>query len=266
VESHCWYIIESFNHICLPNKNLDGDYLTDFPSTLIQNRQFVKIPIITGANSDEGSSFSSHSVKTDAEIATWLKTWRSYNLSTTSINRLTSLYETYDYPPYLVDSKVHFPNTTAKWRKSGAIGGDIVMIAGRRKVARVWSSAKQNVFSMRFDTPAWNAKPSDGSKHSAEHPFTFQNITGLLGPMPEFKKHQDLSKAIGKAYINFVNGFDPNQPVGKESADPKLPPWPRYSDQAVNMVLNANNTHVERDDWRREGIDFINTIWRELLA
>jgi carboxylesterase type B len=252
--------------ICFSDKTVDGDYLTDFPSTLVQKGQFVKVPIITGANSDEGSSFSSHSVQSDSEIALWLKTWRSYNLSTKSINRLIDLYEEYDYPPYLVDRKVQFPNTSAKWRKSGAIGGDIVMIAGRRKVAQVWSAAKQNVFSMRFDTPAWNAKPSDGSKHSAELPFTFQNVTGILGPMPAFKNHQDLSNAIGKAYVNFVNGFDPNPPVGREGAGPTLPRWPSYLDQPVNMVLNANNTHIEKDDWRSEGIDFINTVWRELLA
>jgi carboxylesterase type B len=244
----------------------DGDYLTEFPSVLTQKGQLVKIPIIVGANSDEGSSFSTRSVKTDAELANWLKTWRAYKLSTTSIDRLISLYEKYDYPPYLVDSKVLFPGTGAKWRKSGGIGGDLVMVAGRRKVAQVWSAAKQSVWSMRFDTPAWDAKPSDGSKHGVEVVFSFQNMTGKLGPLPAFKKHQDLSKAIGKAYVNFVNRFDPNPPAGNEGASSTLPQWPRYLDKAVNMVLNANNTHVESDDWRKEGIDFINSISRELLA
>jgi carboxylesterase type B len=244
----------------------DGDYLTEFPSALTDKGQLVKIPIIVGANSDEGSSFSSRTVKTDAEIASWLQTWRSYKLTTPSIHRLIGLYDNYAYPPYLVDSRVHFPGTGAKWRKSGGIGGDLVMVAGRRKVAQVWSAAKQSVWSMRFDTPAWDAKPSDGSKHGVEVVFSFQNMTGNLGPMPEFKKYQDLSKAIGKAYVNFVNRFDPNPPTDNVGAGPSLPPWPRYMDKAVNMVLNANDTRVEGDDWRKEGIDFINSISRELLA
>ena len=32
------------------------------------------------------------------------------------------------------------------------------------------------------------------------------------------------------------------------------------------MVLNSNMTYVEDDTVRKEGIDFINTIDRELLA
>jgi len=32
------------------------------------------------------------------------------------------------------------------------------------------------------------------------------------------------------------------------------------------MVLNSNKTFVELDNFRKEGIDFINTIDRELLA
>jgi carboxylesterase type B len=246
--------------------SLDCDYLTEFPSALTAHRQFIKVPIIIGANSDEGVSFSAKQVKTDSDIAVWLKTWRSYNLSMRSIEKLVALYEDYDYPPYLVNRTVHFTSTGAKWRKSGAIGGDLVMVAQRRKVAQAWSSASGKAWSFRFDTPMWNATDADGTKHSSQVVFTLGNNTGLLGPLSQFQHYKTLSDQIVAAYVRFVNRFDPN-PGSDESRDhPRLPYWPSYGVDAQNMVLNANKTLLEKDDWRKEGIDFINGISRELLA
>jgi carboxylesterase type B len=131
-------------------------------------------------------------------------------------------------------------------------------------MAQFYTKAGQRVWSFRFDTPLWDAKPSDGSRHAIELVFTFQNNTGTLGPLPEYQHHRRVSEGIGAAYVSFVNKWDPNM-VGKnfESA---LPQWPSYVERPVNMVLNANHIHVEVDDWREEGMAFINSISRELLS
>lgn len=93
--------------------------------------------------------------------------------------------------------------------------------------------------------------------------FSFQNISGALGPLPEYENYTALSHNIGKAYISFVNDLDPNTSKGNST----LPYWPRY-DLATpqNMVLNSNLSYVEPDTFRREGIAFINSIDRELLV
>jgi len=143
----------------------------------------------------------------------------------------------------------------------------MVMMSQRRKLAQAYSSASAKIWSYRFDTPSWKAKPNEGANHGSEVPFTLQNNTGTLGPLPGFEKHKYLSEAIGRAYINFVNSWDPNYGKYEEQwGVARLPPWPDYGESAVNMVLNANQTIVEADDWRKEGIDFINSISKELLA
>ena len=62
--------------------------------------------------------------------------------------------------------------------------------------------------------------------------------------------------------MSFVNGLDPNH------GGASLPVWPTYAEGGVgrNMVLNSNDTYVEEDTFREEGIAFINSISRELLA
>jgi carboxylesterase type B len=247
-------------------RKTDGDFLTDFPSFLTKNHQFLKIPLVTGTNTDEGTSFSSKTVTTNTSLKTWLQTWRSYNLSPTSISRLLSLYENYKYPPYHAPSQLQFSGTGAMWRKSGAIGGDLVMMSQRRKMAEAYTDAGVKVWSFQFDTPRWDAKPLEGANHGAEVAFTLQNNTGTLGALPEYLGYRELSEGIGRAYVNFVNFGNPNG--GNESGIGvgQLPYWPSYGERKVNMVLNANKTEVEEDDWRKEGIEFINGISRELLA
>lgn len=226
--------------------------------------QFIKIPLITGANSDEGVGFSNTRIDSDKELASWLQTWRSYNLSSASIQQLITLYDKYEYPPYSANATARFAGYGRKGRKSGAIGGDMVIIAQRRKVALAYAGAGQRVWSFRFDTPLWNAKESDGARHGAEVVFTFQNITGELGPRPEYQRYKELSDGMGAAYVNFVNRYDPND--ANNSSQSALPRWPSYSEKPVNLVLNANHVHLESDDWRAKGMAFINSISRELLS
>lgn len=90
-----------------------------------------------------------------------------------------------------------------------------------------------------------------------------ENISGALGPLPKYQNYTNLSYDIGKAYISFVNDQNPNTSSGNST----LPHWPKYDlGTPRNMVLNSNLTYVEEDTFRKEGIDFINSIDRELLA
>ncbi|KAL1964878.1 hypothetical protein VTN77DRAFT_6231 [Rasamsonia byssochlamydoides] len=246
------------------NPIVDGDFLQDYPSTSIAEGKFVHVPLLIGANTDEGVSFSVKGLNTTTAVFQSLMTWRSYTLSPTSIRQLLELYpdDPASEPPYHITTNETFPQYGLQWRRSAAIGGDLVMIAQRRKVCEVYTSAGQDVYSYRFDTPAWNAVPTDGIPHFVNVAFSFQNISGNLGPLPQYQSYKNLSFDIGRAYVNFVYDHNPNG-----DSEGGLPSWPKYSlQQPTNMVLNSNGSFVEADTWRKAGITFINTIWRELLS
>ena len=38
------------------------------------------------------------------------------------------------------------------------------------------------------------------------------------------------------------------------------PKWTNYAEQETNMVFNRLGSYIECDDFRREGIDFINKL------
>lgn len=250
------------------NPIVDGDFLTAYPSDLAANGSFVEVPILIGANSDEGASFSTRGLDNATAIFNNLMYWRNNALSPPSIRRLLELYPNVpsEEPPYRDQSNTTYPQYGLQWRRSAAIGGDLVMISGRRKTCEQYVNVGvRDVYSYRFDTPLWNASAPISVKHFDNVVFSFQNISGALGPLPKYQSYKDLSESIGKAYASFVNLRHPNGAGSKNVTG--LPTWPKYSlDQPTNMVLNSNLSWVEVDTWRKEGIAFINSIDRELLA
>ena len=228
-----------------------------------------------GTNTDEGLSFVStmKTANSDTDLFNALLDYRSYSLSPPSIRTLLSLYPANitAAPPYHVSpASLVPPGYGTQGRRGAAIGGDVVMVAQRRKTCQEFTDGGLDVWSYRFDTPTWNASVWTGIPHFVNVVFSFQNISGALGPLPEFQNYTDLSRGIGEAYVRFVNGHDPNgvgvNTTGNAIGQGGLPYWPKWSEEKVNLVLNSNGSFVESDDFRSEGIAFINTIDRELLA
>ncbi|KAK3079973.1 hypothetical protein LTS18_003467 [Coniosporium uncinatum] len=257
------------------NPIVDGRFLTADPSTLAREGKFVRVPLLIGANSDEGISFGVKGLETEEEAFENLLAYRAYAISAPTARRLLELYlvdDATNQPPYFLNkngsngnqSPLHIPASYGKqWRRHCAIAGDTVVISGRRKMCEQYVRANQTVYSYRFDNPAFDGSALDGAKHFVNVAYSFQNVSGLLGPSPQYDAHRELSRGIGLAYIAFVNGLDPN------TAGSGLPRWPAYTiEEPRNLVLNSNGSFVEDDTFRKEGIDFLNTerVARELLA
>ncbi|KAG8629734.1 hypothetical protein KVT40_001353 [Elsinoe batatas] len=260
------------------NPIVDGEFLTDYPSNLGRAGQFVKVPILTGANTDEGISFNIRGITTDEQLFGNLTFWRNYALTPPSIRRILELYP--NIPsigvPYRDTTNTTFPNLGLQYRRSASIGGDIVIIAQSRKTAEQFvNNSVSDVYRYRFDVPLWNATSPIGSKHFDNVVFSFQNISGALGPLPKYQSYKDLSLSIGRAYANFVGTYNPNGRAvggggysnGTSTNSTGLPEWPAFTiEDPKDMLLNSNGSFVESDTFRKEGIAFINSISRELLA
>ncbi|KAI0875277.1 Alpha/Beta hydrolase protein [Hypoxylon argillaceum] len=257
------------------NPLVDGDFLTDYPSVLADTGSFIKVPLLLGSNSDEGISFGPTGLDDAAAIYYGLLSNPSfsglpglpYQISPASARRLLQLYpnDPSQEPPYDIVNGTIFPQYGLQWRRSCAIYGDIVMIAGRRKLCAEYAAANQPVYSYRFATRPWDAAEADGVQHFVNVAFSFQNITSVLGPLPEFQSHKDISDGIGRSYLNFVYWHDPN--VRERGVQTRLPYWPKWTaTNPSNMVLNATRAEVEKDQFRERGIAFLHTISRELLA
>lgn len=258
------------------NPLIDGDFLTGYPSSLIRDGKYNAIPLLTGTNTDEGTGFSPSGPNTEGDLFNDFLWWRSYALSPPTIRRLLEIYpnDPCNEPPLSIWNCSVFPSKGLVWRWGAAIGGDMVMHSGRRKMCEVYAgTAGKDVFSYRFDTRLWSEDPLKGVPHFDNVAFSFQNVSGLLGPSPAYDNDLRIARSIAIAYISFVHNLDPNPPTEWNVLDKvdalSLPEWPKYSlESPTNMVLNVTGPWVEADTWRKEGIAYINTfdVARELLA
>lgn len=258
------------------NPLIDGDFLTGYPSTLIRDGKFNALPLLTGTNTDEGTGFSPSGPNTEEDLFNDFLWWRSYALSPPTIRKLLEIYpnDPCNEPPMYIWNCSVFPSKGLDWRWGAAIGGDMVMHSGRRKMCELYAGAGgQDVFSYRFDTRLWSEQPILGVPHFDNVAFSFQNISGLLGPSPTYDDDLRMARSIAVAYISFVYNLDPNPPSEWNALDKiraiRLPHWPKYSlNDPTNMVLNVTGPWVEADTWRKEGIAYLNTydVARELLA
>ncbi|ROV99041.1 hypothetical protein VMCG_06619 [Cytospora schulzeri] len=258
------------------NPLIDGDFLTGYPSALIRDGKYNAIPLLTGTNTDEGTGFSPSKPNTEADLFYDFLSWRSYGLSPPTIRRLLELYpdDPCTEPPLYISNCSVFPSKGLAWRRGAAIGGDMVIHSGRRKMCETYAggSAGQAVYSYRFDTRLWNQTALYGIHHFDNVAFSFQNISGLLGASPAYDDDMRIARSVGVAYVSFVNRLDPN-PLeswgldgddgdggksgnsGKKVDRMPLPEWPRYSlEKPTNMVFNVTGPWVEEDTWRKEGI------------
>jgi carboxylesterase type B len=259
------------------NPLIDGDFLTAYPSQLTPTGRFVKVPLLTGANTDEGINFRPTIPTPDKakDLEHAFAFWRMYSLSPPTIRRLLELYPDNPCiaPPHAVTNCSRFESLDrgSQWRRGADIGGDLVMISGRRKMCELYASplgGSQSVYSYRFDQRLWSRTDIEGIQHFDNVAFSFQNISGLLGASPEFNSHARLARTIGEAYVRFVYDLDPNARANASNSS-ALPRWPRYDlSRPVNMVLNVSRSYVEHDTYRKEGIAFMNTpaVSRELLS
>ncbi|KAL4810370.1 Alpha/Beta hydrolase protein [Aspergillus unguis] len=238
---------------------IDGDLIRDYGSRQLQHGQFVKVPIIAGANSDEGASFSPMGINTTADFKATLSDFLPESFQDAilyaypddlSVNVVASLGDLRPAAPY-----------GAQFRRSASFWGDYYFIASRRETARTWAAHGLPVYAYRFNAIPHGVPPEVGAGHYKETPFVFYNLNGV-GWRPDIlpfegkgKNYTDLANLMSLSWVSFISSLDPNA-----FERGKVPQWPRYKVAAPrDFVFDANVTSwIEQDTFREEGIRLIN--------
>jgi cholinesterase len=76
------------------NPLIDGDFLTAYPSGLMAQGKFARIPLLIGANSDESCCFGASGLNIETNIFNNLLYHRSYAISPPAARKILDLYPT----------------------------------------------------------------------------------------------------------------------------------------------------------------------------
>lgn len=257
---------------------VDGDFIQDSLLKQFANNQIAPINLVLGGTSDEGIFFG-NTYNTTEQLAAAVE--GLIGINDTVGQEFLHLYPLdAPNPPYSVDNSVDWVKETAsvgvpagvQTRRSYAIFGDLVFIAGRRKMAAGWNLVTgKRAYSFRFDTDPTRfplvVTPGLGvgfAQHGSDLSWQFRlpYISPTpYPPIPNVAAMKEESYAMQAAWISFAATGDPNRHGLRW-----IPQWPSYEKgRPINFVFNATlenklNLHVERDDYRKEGIAFINNL------
>ena len=240
----------------------DGDLIQDYGSAQLSRGEFVKVPIIVGANSDEGASFAPYGINTTTQFQAALA---ANGLPLTLQELLVQAYP--DDLSTNVIAALGDQRPAARFglqfRRVATYIGDQLFVAPRRQTAASWAQHNATAYAYRFNADQAGFVTELATSHFKEIGFVFNNIEGV-GFRPDIKpfegkpqRYVDLADLISKTWVSFVHGLDPNDWEGRNAS---VPLWSKYDSKTPeDFVFEVNRTSgVEADTWRKEGVDLIN--------
>ncbi|KAJ8112139.1 hypothetical protein OPT61_g5427 [Boeremia exigua] len=236
----------------------DGDLISESLYDQLATGAFVKVPIIAGANSDEGIFTAlGTNVNTDAEFRVRTAAYGS----NATVPFLEVLYP--DIPSAGIPEMWTVPpaGRGVQVKRWAALSGDYTFVAPRRLTCQSWSAHGVNAYCYRFNGRVANLP---GSTHYVEVAYVFYNLARMAFPggaagVPE--KYAQTAKLMSNMWVSFFTTQDPNGHGVQGAAD-----WPRYDDGAggygEDFVFEVEKpSGAERDNWRAEGIAYLNSVF-----
>ncbi|KAK4120148.1 carboxylesterase family protein [Parathielavia appendiculata] len=261
---------------------VDGQFIAEEPQVSITRGRIARVPILLGTNTDEGTSFGVTGVDTDEECIEQLTASKRWVLTREQATKLLTYYPNDPVIgcPYGWGN-VTWPEKGLMYKRYSSMAGDLCMTAPRRLLAQAMAEANKAVYSYRWDVAALNTSSTIGVQHFAEIPFVFANPDQDFTPLGEDPARLQLAALAARIWASFVADLDPNghgapmipkfDPANNADGTPvtEIPKWPRYASTThqsnpANFVfrLPMGDSYVEKDDYRAEGIAYINSIQR----
>jgi len=251
---------------------VDGDFIQRWGSIQLAEGDFVKVPIIDGANTDEGTAFSPLPVRSEQDLVRYMTdTATRGNVPQHFADQVIQIYSghgEYEIPESSTTDNFNYTLLAgAQFQRSAAYYGDVVMIANRRGTCQTWAANNLPAYCYRFNTRPAGVPAFVGVTHFTEVPFVFDNTRGLgynaahRSTDPFLGKPQsyfELAYLMSSSWASFIHDLDPN---GFATRFNEAPEWPSYSNSnPQNIVWDAKVTSlafIEADTWRQAGIQWI---------
>ncbi|KAI0728491.1 carboxyesterase [Fomitopsis betulina] len=248
---------------------IDGDMFTKLASYQLEAGEYVHVPIISGANTDEGTSFGPTGVNTSEQFLEVLAAGTIHpfiGIAPALGDLILNAYPDDPCEGIPVDLGCTRLNNSygLEYRRTSAYAGDATFIAARRYQCQTWTAGGNAAYCYRFNTRPNGLSIYAGVDHFQEVSFVFDNTEGYgydvtpnpFGGVPE--SYYQLAKLMSSSWASFINSLDPNTFRADDTATPL---WPVYdNNNPRDIVWDANVTGlawVEADTFRADGINAI---------
>nr|QFR37231.1 carboxylesterase [Cyberlindnera americana] len=251
---------------------IDGSIISKSSFEKYEQGQFTRVPILVGANSDEGSVFTPPTINSQNSSISFLNRL-SPNLLMRNAKEIVDLYP-------VTDPSLHFPlqpdwekstpaNNISNYVKStGRLIGDMMFESPSRWVSEFHSLYGSDVFKYRFNIPSqelFERHNRVGASHFGEVPYVFYNGQPSRPYRDSTEGHkwlfdnraEEISKKMSQLWVSFITDLDPNGAANGVH-------WTNYKEEPKNLVITINGFYEEEDDYRTDQFDFLKKVYNQL--
>ena len=252
----------------------DGEFFDGNSRMALKQGRFVRVPILAGANTNEGTSLTisqglkgiSGPTQFRAVVAGWL----GPGMASTTVDMIAAEYLERMSPEEAQDNlgtvlPSSRPEYGSLYGRITLFVGDHIFIAARRFATETWAEYGVPAYSYRFDTVGSGVSPETlGAAHYTEIPFVFGNVDGVghevnfltSNSTEEREEFIRLDKNMCRMWLSFVNELSPNAHYALDSDTT----WPAYTKgSARNMLFRKSGISLEEDTWRARAISRMNS-------
>ncbi|KAI9463333.1 alpha/beta-hydrolase [Lactarius psammicola] len=234
-------ITSTLNHQLWQPTIAPGSFASVRASVKIASGDFLHVPLITGTNLNEGTSFSTTlfglGLSGRAEDAAFGQFVRASQIDESKITQdtLNDILELYPANT----KQLPFSTGDSLFDRAAAWYGDNMFLSARRRFTDA-AAKRQPVFSYLFTEFVPDDPPKLGVFHASE-------LRLLFGPVPTPNVEINFANTILDYFITFVHDLNPGLS------------WPRYQpDSSLVLQLQRNNITTISDDFRLNFTNFLN--------
>jgi carboxylesterase type B len=215
---------------------IDEDLVPDHTYALFHEGKFIKVPVIFGDDTNEGTVFVPKGVASVADADTFLQKQFPY-MTQSQMTKINSIYLT-------ADKTETFPGAGAYWRPASTAYGEIRYICPGIDMSSVYAAA---------GVPSWNYHyavqdpTSEASGMGVTHTVEVNAIWGPYNTGGAPASYYDTNAAIVplmQAYwTSFIMHLDPN--VNRLASSPRWQTWGRGDNAYRRIFIRTGETRME---------------------
>jgi carboxylesterase type B len=203
---------------------IDGDFLQNSGTQNLLNGAFVKVPLLHGANFDEGTAFGVRGINTTDQFVASVMARGVDNATAQTIAALYPDIPAIGIPATLVGRPSGiFASLGSQWKRSAAYNGDLLMHGPRRLASHSWAKNNVTSFSYDFNVRVNGVPPAIGATHFQEVSLVFDNTNGIgyenavaVNPFEgQPQTLYDLANIMSRMWVSFIVDTSPNYNDGK---------------------------------------------------
>ncbi|CAI7612081.1 unnamed protein product [Penicillium glandicola] len=216
---------------------IDEDLVVDYTYRLFHDGKFVKVPVIFGDDTNEGTKFVPKSTSSVDAADTFLQN-QFPSMKQAHLTKINSMYLT-------EDQTETFPSAGPYWRPASTAYGEIRYICPGIDMSSIYAAA---------GVPSWNyhyAVQDTANENSGVGTFHTVELNAIWGPTNTgggapasyYNTNADIVPVMQGYWTSFITSLDPN--TKRLPSSPKWETWGQDGDAYRRIFIRTGETKME---------------------